>query len=526
MPLWRALLLIPAIWSLLYLPGLGEPELRGEEIRRILPAQEMLESGDWVVTRIAGEIYSNKPPLINWAVAGMFQLTGSQSEFSARLVSALSVLVLALAAAMLLRGPLSAHGAMLVGLVLLTAFSMIGKGRLIEIEALYTALFGIAAFLWIRFWTARSSPWLLWILPGIFLGLACLLKGPVHLLFWFPFVGIAAWRSREPRALLHPAHFAGLIVIALIFLPWIFLNLRAAGVGDETVGNWKVELLERGNLDKFEWDRWLTNPFRTLGGFLPWSVPLLFVAWQIHKKRLRLGTSREDGVIFSCLASLVIGIVGLMLIPVGVARYLMPLYPLAAHATVSLYFRLGSEEREHYERFGRLTIPILVVALIVAGLVAAPWNVAGLAVTALAAWLLLFPLKARDALFKTALLMGAAGFRLIPIMQSHQGEGDLFRSAATTLAERAPENSRIVIYADHEIRNKLTRHLRLIYYLREPSQGIGENGALPRDATLFAGRAESESAMREKIGAREILLRDTIEIRGVPFVLLTLGPAQ
>lgn len=538
MPLWRALLSITAIWSLLYLPGLGEPELRGEEMRRILPAQEMLASGDWIVPRIAGEVYSNKPPLINWAVAAMFRLTGSSSEFSARLVSALSVLALAIAAATLLRGPLSAHAAWVVGLVLLTAFSMISKGRLIEIEALYTALFGIAAFLWIRFWIGRHSPWRLWLLPSIFLGIACLLKGPVHLLFWFPFVGITAWRSRELRALLHPAQFAGIALIAAIFLPWVLLNLRAAGVGDETVGNWMVELKERGNLEKFEWSRWLTNPFRTLGGFLPWSVPLLYVAWQMHKKRLFLTASREDGVLFACLASLVLGIVALALIPLGVPRYLMPLYPLAAFATVALYFRLTPEDRERYEAFGRAAIVALVIVLVVAPpammVVASrkdlslpmPLPFIGLVLTLIVSWLVLGPWKRKDALTKTALLLTAGALGIMPSMPAFQEDGDLFRNSAREIAALTPADGRIVFFADREVRTRQTRHLRLIYYLRQPSQGVGESGDLPSDTSLFVGRVEAEPAMREKLGPRAVAKREIVEVRGVPLVALTLAPVQ
>ncbi len=538
MPAWRVLLLIPAIWSLLYLPGLGEPELRGEEMRRILPAQEMLANGDWMVPRIAGEVYSNKPPLINWAIAGMFRLTGSQTERSARLVSALAVLVLALGAALLLRGPLSPHGAALVGLVVLTTFSMMAKGRLIEIEALYTALFGLAAFFWIRAWTVRLSPWALWLVPGIFLGLACLLKGPVHLLFWFPFVGIAMGRSGEARGLLHPAQWLGLGVMAAIFLPWVLLNLRAVGYGDESVGNWVAEVAERGNLEKFEWARWLKNPFRTLGGLLPWSVPLIFLLWQIRRGRLRLSRSREDGVLYAGLASLALGMVALALIPLGVPRYLMPLYPLVAYATVGLYFRLGSEEQEIYERFGRISLAILLPALLIAvpvlGVVM--WRsgeeipvgpYAGAAAAMLFfAWLILGPWKGRDALLKTALLVAAGAGVAMPLMPAFQDETDVFRKGAQELAARAPAGGRIVFYADREVRNRETRHLRLIYYLRQPSQGIGESGDLPADAALFVGRVEAEPAMREKLGTRAVAERVELEIRGVPLVALRPGAAQ
>ncbi len=65
---------------------------------------------------------------------------------------------------------------------------MIEKGRLIEIEALYVSLLGLAMICWLSWWEQRRSPWLTWIVPSVFLGLGVLAKGPVHLLFFYAVV--------------------------------------------------------------------------------------------------------------------------------------------------------------------------------------------------------------------------------------------------------------------------------------------------------------------------------------------------
>jgi len=62
------------LWGILYLPGLGSLEFKGEEGRRVLPAVTMLRTGNWVLPHVGGEPYFNKPPFFNWLVAGSFKI--------------------------------------------------------------------------------------------------------------------------------------------------------------------------------------------------------------------------------------------------------------------------------------------------------------------------------------------------------------------------------------------------------------------------------------------------------------------
>ncbi len=533
MPIRLCLLLLAFAWAALYLPALGDPELRGEEIRRILPAQAMLETGDWIVPRIAGEVYANKPPLINWAVAAAFALTGSPSEASARMVSALSLLALALAAFSLLRKDLDNERALLVALALLTTLTLIAKGRLIEIEALFTALFGIACFLWIRLWSDRRSPWLVWTLPYLLLGLGCLVKGPVHLLFWFPFVIATLRFAGEGKSILHPAHALGIASMLAVFLPWVVLNIREVGAGDASVGNWVEELAIRGDVSKMEWDRWLTNPVKIPGGFLPWTIPLLYSLWHLWKRRVSLVRGqREDAVLFGGLFALAFGFVAICLTPGGVPRYLMPVYPLAALATVVLHFRLPETVRERYETFGRrinvVLIPLLLLAPPAMALLAwtkgesvpLPAILAGCLVVSAVAYLVLTRWSRRTVLLTTPLLIAAGGIGLLPASQPFQSEREIFREASAEIAALAPVGGRIVVYADHEFRNRLTKHLRLLYYVREPVDGIGENGTLPEDTALLVGRPESREVMQEKLAPRTVETEEIVVIRKVPLLVL------
>jgi 4-amino-4-deoxy-L-arabinose transferase-like glycosyltransferase len=68
---------------------LGGTGLSMTEGHRVIPAWEMLESGDWSVPRLFGQVYLRKPPGMPWLVAASSWALG-QTEFAARAVSALA----------------------------------------------------------------------------------------------------------------------------------------------------------------------------------------------------------------------------------------------------------------------------------------------------------------------------------------------------------------------------------------------------------------------------------------------------
>ena len=140
--------LAPAAWN-----------SKGEEGRRILPARVMMQTGDYVLPWSEGKCYHRKPPLLNWSIAASFKALGGESEFAARLPSALSVLLLALTAVWagrILAGP---SGAWWLPLVILTTIGAVEKGRLAEIEALFFSLSRIGMLGGLAGWYRGGSPW-------------------------------------------------------------------------------------------------------------------------------------------------------------------------------------------------------------------------------------------------------------------------------------------------------------------------------------------------------------------------------
>src|SRR5437764_13637412 len=88
----QAFLIVLLIWSVVYLPALGSLAIKGEEGRRILPAIQMLKTGDYVVPQVGSNPYFRKPPLVNWLVASSFKFFVARYDWTARLLSSITVL--------------------------------------------------------------------------------------------------------------------------------------------------------------------------------------------------------------------------------------------------------------------------------------------------------------------------------------------------------------------------------------------------------------------------------------------------
>lgn len=313
----RAFVLVLVCWAAIYLPGLGSLEIKGEEGRRILPAVTMLETGDYLVPQVGSEPYFRKPPLVNWVVAASFKLTGVRNEWTARLPSVLCVLLVAFAFITVARSTLSPNGSLFAALIWLANFGIIEKGRLIEIEALYVSLFGLAFVCWLSWWQQRRSTWLSWTVPWIFLGLGLLAKGPLHLFFFYSVVVAVLYSAGKLRDLITPAHFAGLLIMTVIFAGWAVPYWQA--MANTNVGaNWSAQLTGRFTGDFFKLGNWVMNIPRGLAYFLPWTLLLPAVV------KAKWPSSAERRRAFALAWGAAVPFLLVNLLPGGLPRYSLP----------------------------------------------------------------------------------------------------------------------------------------------------------------------------------------------------------
>src|SRR5262249_20631950 len=190
--------------------------------------------------------------------------------------SAVSVLAMALVFVIVARASLGPRGSIVAALVWMTNIGIIEKGRLIEIEALYISLCGLAIIFWLSFFVQRKSPWLIWVPASIFLGLGLLAKGPTHLIFFYAIVFAVLWHWKGWRLLMPPAHFVALAIMLGIFAAWAlpFLNSTATQVA---AAKWSNQFTGRLEGIDFKFVSWVQNIPRALVYFLPWVLLFPFV---------------------------------------------------------------------------------------------------------------------------------------------------------------------------------------------------------------------------------------------------------
>jgi len=313
----RATAVVLLVWAVVYLPALGSIAIKGEEGRRILPAIRMLETGNYIVPEIGSNPYYRKPPLVNWLVAASFKIFGVRNEWTARLPSAIAVLAVAMAFVTVARASLGSMGSMIAALIWMTNIGMIEKGRLIEIEALYVSLCGLAIIFWLSFWEQKKSPWLVWIPSSVFLGLGLLAKGPIHLIFFYGIVLAVLWQGKDWRLLVHPAHFVGVALILAIPAAWAipFVHRTTTEVA---ANKWSAQFTGRLEGINFKFLSWIQNIPRSLMYFLPWLLLFPFARFsKFHDEaQRRFAHALTWGIALPFL--------GINLVPGAVARYSMP----------------------------------------------------------------------------------------------------------------------------------------------------------------------------------------------------------
>ena len=435
----RALAIVLLVWAVVYLPALGGLAIKGEEGRRILPAIQMLKTGDYVVPQVGSRAYFLKPPLVNWLVAGSFKFFGARNEWTARLPSALAVLAVAIAFVTVASMSLGPTGSMAAALIWLTNIGMIEKGRLIEIEGLYVSLSGLAIIFWLSFWTQKKSAWLIWVPASIFLGLGMLAKGPTLLVFFYAIVLAVVWQHKNWRLLLHPAHFVALAIMLGIFAAWAIPFARKTTMHLAT-HYWSIQFTERLKGTEFQFVNWTLNIPRSLVYFLPWLVLLPFLRsskFRDHNQR-HLAHALAWGTVLPFLI--------VNLVPGGVARYSMP-YLVPASWLLAMSYADGAL---HWP--GKIGV--------------ASENPFAKVVTAF---------------IGLGLVVGGIGYPLTAL--ALRGRQQVTRAAATINA---------ALPGDEIVYSVNPRYVPVLFYIKAPLEYVSSVADLPEETHYFLVRADNE----------------------------------
>jgi len=328
-------LIVGALVAIAFLTVAGTltaPLAEPDEARYAEVAREMVSSGDWIVPRVNGDVFLDKPPLVFWAEAAALKVLGVH-DWAARLPVLIAALLCLVVTFLLARELVGSVAAWLAVLLLATAPLFFGMGQVLTLDVPLT-LWTTASMAAIWFGYSRTSKaW--YRLAYVCCALGVLTKGPVAvLLVALPALLFLLDRGREGdfRRAFDPF---GVTLFLLVSLPW-FIAMESREPG------FLFQFVAHHHFERFvnPWQHrepfWFFIPV-LLVGFFPWS--LLWLCERRGTRHLLEGALRRPQALFIAVYALVpllfFSASSSKLIP-----YILPAFPPLAIFSADLYTAL------------------------------------------------------------------------------------------------------------------------------------------------------------------------------------------
>jgi 4-amino-4-deoxy-L-arabinose transferase-like glycosyltransferase len=190
-------------------------------------ASNMVQSGDWVTSRLNGIAYFEKSPLGYWLTALSLSIFGI-NDWAARLPLALAVVALCWVTLQFGRWAFGAEAGFNSGLVLGTCIGLFLFTRILIPDAILTLAITVTMWSFLRCLDPDERRPGLWAtVLAVSLGAGLLLKGLIAAVF--PCIAalgyLASTRQLFSRAAWRKLHvFSGMLIAALIAVPWYVLT--------------------------------------------------------------------------------------------------------------------------------------------------------------------------------------------------------------------------------------------------------------------------------------------------------------
>ncbi len=281
--------------------GLRDP-WPADEPRFNLAAQQMVESGQYLITYRGTEVYSDKPPMFMWLQVASYAVTGSW-----RVAFLLPSLLAALGTMLLLydltRRLWSRRAAWWASFMLLLTIQFAFQAKRAQIDASLLIIISLSMYGLLRHLLCGPS-WRWYALGWFAAGVGTITKGvgflsllillPYALARWGQWRGLSAFDWRDWRWLAGPPCFA--LAVALWLVPML---VATYGSGDPELISYADDLLFRQTADRYvdAWDH--QKPFHFFAGIiltmwlpgsllLPWLLPAWLKRWPRRDARLLL----------------------------------------------------------------------------------------------------------------------------------------------------------------------------------------------------------------------------------------------
>lgn len=259
---WRAALLLVSLCLAVYLPGFfGIAAVDRDESRFAQASRQMLEASDWhgwLIPKIQDRPRLNKPPLIYWLQAGSAAVFTQRWEVDGKAASARDAI-------WMYRVPSLIAGVVIVlitwrlGLVMYDSRVATLAAALLAVCPMFTweakqaradmvMVAATTASLWALWglWSGRQhrrTDWIRVLALWLSVGIGVMAKGPVPVMIVALGAITLAALARDWRWLWRLHAWLGLLIIAAMLVPWVYLVARDVGFGtyrdivwNETIG--------------------------------------------------------------------------------------------------------------------------------------------------------------------------------------------------------------------------------------------------------------------------------------------------
>lgn len=276
------------LFLLLYILPLGvRPMAIPDECRYAEIPREMLASGDWVVPRLDGLRYFEKPVMGYWLNAISIKLFGENS-FAARLPSALAAIIMAFLIYMLISAFYGGHRyGILASLILLTSIEVFAIGVFCILDGTFSMFITAAmvSFFFAYMEKEGGKRTGLLALFGAFCGLAFLSKGFIAFVIQVvAIVPFMIWEHRWKKLFTLPG--LPIIVAILVALPWgLMIHLREGNFWNYFFWTEHIKRFA-SNHPQHPQPFWYFIPVMILGA-LPWSFLFPAVVSGMKRGHLR-----------------------------------------------------------------------------------------------------------------------------------------------------------------------------------------------------------------------------------------------
>lgn len=271
------------ISAITLLPFLGNTDFTTKgEPREAVVAVSMLNQHNWVLPINNGFDIPYKPPFFQWCIAALSMIAGHVNEFTSRLPSALSLIVMLCVGALFYAKRKNNTIGLLSAMLTLTAFEVHRAGTNCRVDMVLTMFIVCALYALYKWWEkdCRQLPWI----AVLCMSGATLTKGPVGIVLpcfvMFVFMLFTAWQQGKlcGRIIWKTTYklFLSAVLASVLPLIWYWAAYRQGGdqfmalVMDENVGRFlgKMKVVTHAN-------PWHYNFLMLIAGWLPWTLPLL-----------------------------------------------------------------------------------------------------------------------------------------------------------------------------------------------------------------------------------------------------------